>query len=118
MKKMMIPIAMLVNMISIVTGQKEEDEGHDQISEEAEEVKESLMSSRDFIVRIYYKSILKSNHVSLQSIITGVVGFWGGVFIMGLSSYSWSRLSGSSSQNKRTRDERIDLPHTMVYFGM
>ena len=55
MKKMMIPIAMLVNMISIVIGQEEEDEGQDQISEEAEEVKENLMSSRDFIVRIDYK---------------------------------------------------------------
>ena len=53
MKEMIIVI--LVNMVSIVTGQNEEDEGKDQISEEAEEVKESLMSSRDFIVRIYYK---------------------------------------------------------------
>ena len=49
---MIIPIVILVNMINIVTGQKEEDDGQDQISEEAEEVKESLMSSRDFIVRI------------------------------------------------------------------
>ena len=54
MKKMIIPIAMLVNMMSIVTGQQEEDEGQDQISDEDEEVKENLMSSRDFIVRIDY----------------------------------------------------------------
>ena len=53
MKKMIITIAMLVNMMTIVTGHKEEDEGQDHISEEAEEVKENLMSSRDFIVRIY-----------------------------------------------------------------
>ena len=36
MKKMIITIAMLVNMMTIVTGQKEEDEGQDHISEEAE----------------------------------------------------------------------------------
>jgi hypothetical protein len=52
MKKIIIPIIIVVNITSIVTGQKEEDEGQDQISEEAEEVKESLMSSRDFIVSI------------------------------------------------------------------
>ena len=55
MKKIISPIVMIVNMIRIVTGQEEEDEGQDQISEEAEEVKENLMSSRDFIVRIDYK---------------------------------------------------------------
>ena len=75
MNKIISPIVMIVNMISIVTGQEEEDEGQDQISEEAEEVKEKLMSSRDFIVRIDYKYIKKSNYFVLQSIITGVVGF-------------------------------------------
>ena len=53
MKKMIFAIAIIVNMMTIVTGQEEEEEGQDQISEEAEEVKENLMSSRDFIVRIY-----------------------------------------------------------------
>ena len=55
MKKIIIPIVMIVNIISIVNGQEEEYEGQDQISEEVEEVKENLMSSRDFIVRIDYE---------------------------------------------------------------
>ena len=48
MKKMIFAIAIIVNMMTIVTGQEEEEEGQDQISEEAEEMKENLMSSRDF----------------------------------------------------------------------
>ena len=81
MDHLKILITFFLSIVIKVMSQ-EEEEREVVISEQEDIVQEHFLYSRDFRVRIYIKICLFKFY-TLQSILIVIVGFWGGVFVMG-----------------------------------